>query len=83
MATDPVSIANVPYWPWLPMGTTNFGGDRQIFTIDPQSFAPIGCALNAGGQLAVNGWFNQPIVNNWGINNPYSYNIGLGYGYYC
>jgi hypothetical protein len=83
MATDPVSIANMYYWPWLPMGTTNFGGDRQLFTIDTQSIAPIGCTLNMPGLFAINGGYGQPLFNNWGIHNPFGYNITPGYGYYC
>ena len=83
MNTDPVSIANMPFWGYLPMGTTNFGGDFQVFTIDPQSFAPIGCSLNFPAQCAVNGYYNQPLFNNFGINNPVGYNIYPGLGYYC
>jgi hypothetical protein len=83
MYTDPVSIANSYYWGYLPMGTTNFGGDRQIFTIDTQSIAPIGCSLNFPGVLAINGWFDAPLVNNWGLNSPIGVNPNLGYGYYC
>ena len=81
MATDAVSIANIPYWPFLPMGTTNFGGDRQLFTIDTQPYAPIGCSLNGLGLYTVNGHFNTPIFNNWGVHNPVGYNFN--YGFYC
>lgn len=83
MGFDAISMGNVPYWGWLPMGITNFGGDRQLFTIDTRSTAPIGMALNGYGQYAVNGWYSQPIYNNWGINNPVGYNFNNGYGLYC
>ena len=66
MTIDHISQANVPFYPYLPMGVTNFGGDTQIFTIDPQSTAPIGCALNPQGLAVLNGAYNQPILNNWG-----------------
>ena len=75
MTIDHISQANVPFYPYLPMGVTNFGGDTQIFTIDPQSTAPIGCALNPQGLAVLNGAYNQPILNNWGYtpstNNPF------------
>ena len=75
MTIDSTSLANIPYYPYLPMGITNFGGDTQVFTIDPQSTAPIGCAFNPLGLAALNGAYNQPILNNWGftpsVQNPF------------
>lgn len=84
MATDPISIANIPYWPWLPMGTSNFGGDIQVFTVDTRSTAPIGCSFNYHGLCAINGGYNDfAPINNWGIANPYPYTIYPTFGYYC
>ena len=79
MAIDSISVANIPFWNTLPMGITNFGGDTQVFTIDPMSTAPIGCMLNPQGQALVNGAYNQPLLNNWGFtpttNNPFIDNM--------
>lgn len=69
MALDGCSIGNIPFYPWLPMGVTNFGGDTQVFTIEPWNSAPIGMSLNNQGLLAVNG-DSIPLINNWGYLNP-------------
>lgn len=62
-----LSYANAPYWGFLPMGMTNFGGDTQIFTIPNYASPNIGLMLNPMGQAAltpsVGGGFNLPSFN--------------------
>ncbi len=82
MAIDHISVANVPYWPYLPMGMTNFGGDIQVFTIPEYASGQIGCTLNAQGLQAIQGDTTQ-MYNNWGCpypnvsfsNNPFMVNM--------
>ena len=69
MAMDGVTIGNVPFWGYLPMGITNFGGDTQVFTIEPWNAAPISMTMNWGGLQAINGDSITP-YNNWGYENP-------------
>jgi len=65
MFTD-ASFANAPFWGVLPMGMTNYGGDTQIFTVEPYQNYNIGLALNSlatgGGYWNINA--GQPIYPN-------------------
>lgn len=66
MGISYLSCANAPYWGFLPMGMTNFGGDTQIFTIPEYANSNIGLLLNPMGQAAIRGTSSLP----WGIQTP-------------
>lgn len=66
MGIDAVSLGNIPYWPYLPMGVTNFGGDTQVFTIPDYASSQIGCTLNGQGLAAIQGQA-PTLYNNWGV----------------
>lgn len=61
-----ISYANMPFWGFLPMGITNFGGDTQVFTIPEYASGQIGLLLNPMAQAAINGTSSIP----WGVQIP-------------
>lgn len=48
------SMAYLPYMPYNPFGITNFGGDIQIFPVEPYGQSQIGLAFNQVAQMS--GW---------------------------
>ena len=51
------SLANIPYMPYLPMATTNYGGDVQVVTIPDYAGSDITTQFNAiaAQQLGIGG----------------------------
>ena len=48
------SMAYLPYMPYNPFGITNFGGDIQIFPVEPYGQSQIGLVFNQVAQMS--GW---------------------------
>lgn len=59
MAVTNASIANIPFWPYLPMMYTNYGGDQQISTIPSYIGYNLGMSFNPAAQAT---WGN-PMIN--------------------
>ena len=66
MSTTYLSYANAPFWGFLPMGMTNFGGDIQVFTVPEYANGQIGMLLNPQAQAALSGTSFMP----WGLQIP-------------
>ena len=49
------TFANIPYYGYLPMMQTNFGGDLQLCTIDPEYHYNLGYNLNSVAQQMLGG----------------------------
>lgn len=49
------TFANIPYYGYLPMMQTNFGGDLQLCTIDPEYNYNLGYNLNPVAQQSLGG----------------------------
>ncbi len=64
------SYANLPYWNYLPMGVTNYGGDTQVFTIPEYASGQIGLYLNPAAQAQMNQSITFPGMNNGPVINP-------------
>lgn len=47
-----IGLANLPYWNFLPMMYTNFGGDIQLSTIEPYNNNPLNAVLNPMAQMS-------------------------------
>ena len=53
MAVTNDTIANMPYWNILPMGVSNYGGDTQVYTVEPYLGSKIGMALNGAAEAQI------------------------------
>jgi len=48
-----VGMVNLAFWPILPMGISNYGGDTQVFNIPEYSSQPIFMQLNPVAQMQI------------------------------
>lgn len=62
------TFANIPYYGYLPMMQTNFGGDLQLCTIDPEYHYNLGYNLNPVAQMLGSSIFTEQATRCYAAN---------------
>ena len=62
------AMANAPYYGYLPMGVSNFGGDIQIFHVPEYGSNQIGVEFNPYALASLQGAYGYNPTDNWDYN---------------